>query len=201
MEYYVISTISFCVYMKLVPKDIVIRRVKYFNSDRMCVIISFRRWFGANVWIKFSWGFDKGLVFILDYFCSRMFIFLFGFLLAVPASLFFYFFAFCFCVFAFPASLFSDFMFLFSIFLLFCFSIFLCSLLFFFVFVFPASLSAFVLLCFSAFLASLFSAFPLFFTASPFPSFTVSVFFSPVCMLNETLEKPQMKPKYILKRS
>ena len=159
MEYYVISTISFCVYIKLVPKDIVIRRVKYFNSDRMCVIISFRRWFGANVWIKFSWGFDKGLVFILSYFCSRMFIFSFW----IPAccSCFSVFLLLCFLFLRFCVSCFSVFLilcFLFSIFLLFCFSIFLCSLLFFFVFVFPASLSAFVLLCFSAFLASLFSA-------------------------------------------
>ena len=107
-----------------------------------------------------------------------------------------------FCFLGVPGSLLS---------LLLCFSCFSASLLF----VFPASLlflhfcfpcfSAFLLLCFCAFLLLLFyfffssvmsCVFAALLPASLFPVFTVSLFsiffgfFSPVCILNKTLERP-----------
>ena len=205
MEYYVISTISFCVYMKLVPKDIVIRRVKYFNSDRMCVIISFRRWFGANVWIKFSWGFDKGLVFILDYFCSRMFIFSFW----IPAccSCFSVFLLLCFLFLRFCVSCFSVFWFYVFVFHFFAF-------LFLHFFVFLAFLFCFCFSCFSlCFCASLllcFSCFSLFCFSAFFYCFSVSFLYCLCVFLSclyakwnprETPDETQIHPKEILIRN
>ena len=180
--------------MQLVPKYIVIRRVKYFNSDRMCVIISFRRWFGANVWFKFSWGFDKGLVFILAYFCSRMFIFSFWIPACCSCLSVFLLICFCFCVFAFPASLFFWFyVFCFPFF--FAVSPFFCVPCFSFLFLFFLLLS--LLLCFFASLLFLLLSFLLLCFSAFFYCFSVSFLYC----LCETLEKPQMKPKYILKRS